>query len=146
MSDRVFVDTNVIVSARDGRFPEQQAQCAAWLRALAATRSMVISPQVLKEHRNALRKKLRLEDAMAHSATRDLFRWCTAPLAASEIDAAMTIEARYKTSWWDALILASASAAKCAFLLTEDAQSSPAIEGVRIIDPSRAPEDILGAA
>jgi len=146
MSGPVFVDTNVIVSARDGRFPTQQRHCEAWLKALAARRMMVISVQVLKEHRNALRRKLQLDDATAHSATRALFHWCTAPLDVAEVARAMDIERDYRTSWWDALIIASAKAAGCGFLLTEDAQWAATIAGVRIIDPSTAPEAVLGAA
>jgi predicted nucleic acid-binding protein len=106
---------------------------------------MAINVQVLKEHRNALRAKLGLDVAVAHEATRRLFPWCSAPLDVAEVERAMTIERRYQTSWWDALIVASAVGGGCAYLLTEDAQASPVIAGVHVIDPATTqPEDILG--
>lgn len=63
-----------------------------------------------------------------------------------EVRRAVEIETQWKTSWWDALLLASAVSAKCTHFLTEDRQYAPEIEGVRILDPfAVAPEDVLGA-
>jgi predicted nucleic acid-binding protein len=67
-------------------------------------------------------------------------------MTAAEVDAALSFVDRWGISWWDALILASAKAAGCTHLLTEDAQSASVMEGVKIIDPFLvAPEDVLGA-
>jgi predicted nucleic acid-binding protein len=76
-----------------------------------------------------------------------LLAYCDAPLTAAETRAALRLEERWRLHWWDAVLLASSIAAGCTHLLSEDAQSSPVIEGVKIIDPFVvAPEDVLGAA
>jgi predicted nucleic acid-binding protein len=147
MSVRVYVDTNVWVYARDGRFPTQQAHAQAWLRSLARSGTMVVSPQVAKEHHSVAQRKLHLPQAAARRASEAILAWCDAPLTRSEIQRAFDIEARWKISWWDAVNLASALAAGCTHFLTEDAQSAPTIEGIRIVDPFHvAPEDLFGAA
>ena len=147
MSVRVYVDTNVWIYARDGRFPEQQARARAWLRSLGRSGAMIVSPQVAKEHHSVAQRKLGLPQAVARQASEAILAWCDAPLTRAEIVMAFDIEARWRTSWWDAVNLASALAARCTHFLTEDAQSAPVIEGLRIIDPfTTAPEELLGAA
>lgn len=147
MSVLVYVDTNVWVYARDGRFPDKQARAQAWLRRLGRSNAMVVSPQVAKEHHSVAQRKLRLPQAAARQASEAILAWCDAPLTRAEIARAFDIEARWKTSWWDAVNLASAIAARCTHFLTEDAQSAPDIESLRIIDPFFvAPDDLLGTA
>ena len=147
MSVRVYVDTNVWVYARDGRFPDQQACAQAWLRSLARSSAMVVSPQVAKEHHSVAQRKLGLPQAAARRASEAILAWCDAPLTRVEIQRAFDIEARWKTSWWDAVNLASALAADCTHFLTQDAQSAPVIEGMTLIDPFYiTPETLLGAA
>ena len=48
MSARVFVDTNVLVYARDASEREKQPRAAAWLRALWEMRAGRLSSQVLQ--------------------------------------------------------------------------------------------------
>jgi predicted nucleic acid-binding protein len=65
-------------------------------------------------------------------------------MTAEEVARALDLVEARAMSWWDALILASAIGAGCTHLLTEDDQSAPIIEGVKIIDPfAVAPEDVL---
>ena len=147
MTARILVDTNVILYVRDGRFPDKKARCAAWLKALSHSNAMVISPQVAGEHQLNAQRKLKIERAEAAEATRGLLRLCTRATDPADVLRALDIEARWNVAWWDAMHLSYAVGASCSHFLTEDAQSAPTIEGVRIIDPFRAaPEDILGAA
>lgn len=146
MTVRILVDTNVVIYTLDNRDPIRQARCHAWVSAMAAHRSITISPQVINEAHNVLRKKLGVP---SHDAERLLDPWltvCDAPLTRRETEAALKIEQRWKAAWWDALLIASAAAAQCSHLLTEDTQAAPVIEGVKIIDPFKtAPKDVLGA-
>jgi predicted nucleic acid-binding protein len=74
-----------------------------------------------------------------------LLPWCTAPMTAEEVRRALDLVEARRMSWWDALIVASAIGARCTHFVTEDGQSAPAIEGVKIIDPfAIAPEEVLG--
>jgi predicted nucleic acid-binding protein len=147
MSVRVYVDTNVWVYARDGRFPDKQARAQAWLRSLGRSSAMTVSPQVASEHHSVAQRKLGLRPAAARQATEAILVWCDAPLTRTEIARALDLQAKFRTSWWDAAHLASALAARCTHFLTEDAQSAPAIEGMKIIDPFvMAPAELVGAS
>lgn len=63
------------------------------------------------------------------------FTWVSAPIDALVIARALHIFERYKTSWWDGLMIAWAAQAGCSVLLTEDRQGAPVIEGVTILSP-----------
>jgi predicted nucleic acid-binding protein len=142
----ILVDTNVILYSLDPTNPAKQQRCQAWLKAATGARSIVVSPQVCSETRLNAEKKLRLTPRIAREAAEALLPWCTAPAGSDEVRAALAIEARWKLSWWDALLLASAVAARCTHLLTEDRQRAPVIEGVRIVDPfATTPDAVLRA-
>ena len=49
MSDRVFIDTNVLVYAYDRSEPEKQRRALETLDQLVSARAGVISPQVMSE-------------------------------------------------------------------------------------------------
>jgi predicted nucleic acid-binding protein len=144
MSVRVYVDTNVLIYARDSRFPAKQAQAQVWLRTLARASAMTLGVQVLKEFHAVASHKLGLGRNLAALATRDLFAWCETSLGLQDVETALQIEGRYQTSWWDALNLASAAAAGCSHFLTEDAQSAPVIEGIKIVPMFSAKPADLG--
>lgn len=145
MTVRILVDTNVILYSLDPMNHAKRARCAAWLKALIAANSMLVSPQVCGETRVNAQKKLKLTPAYAREAASGLLPFCTAPLGPNEIAAALRLETRYGISWWDAVLMASAVAAGCTHFLTENRQSAEVIEGVRLLDPfSTPPEALLG--
>lgn len=144
---KLFLDTNVVIYGLDPREPSKQARCLAWLREAAGANMLTISPQVAAEARSVAVRKLKIEAEDAAKAILGLLPWCTAPFGADEVSRALQLVAKWRLSWWDSLIIASALSAGCTHLLTEDGQSASTIEGLRIIDPFRtAPEEILSAA
>ena len=58
MSDRVFVDTNVLVYSRDSSEPTKQPVAEAWRRALWQSRAGRLSVQVLNEYYVTVTRKL----------------------------------------------------------------------------------------
>ncbi len=144
---KLFLDTNVVIYGLDPRDPERQARCAAWLSQAAQTNSLTICPQVCNETRSVAVRKLKISPREAHRAVLGLLPWCTAPYGAEEIREAVRLVERWRLSWWDGLLIASALAAGCDYFITADAQSAPVIEGLRIVDPMRLdPSELLGAA
>ncbi len=142
---RLFLDSNVVIYSLDPRDPAKQNRCLQWLSLAAARNSLSISPQVCAESRSVAVRKLGLNPKVARQAIERLLPWCTAPMTAEEVRRALDLVETRRMSWWDALILASAIGAGCTHLVTEDAQSAPMVEGVRIIDPFLvAPEEVLG--
>lgn len=144
MTARILVDANVVLYSRDQRYPEKMRQCGAWLRSLAQAGSLVISPQTAAEHQRNARRKLGESQVRAAEATRRLLPFCPMPTGMEVVARALEIEARWKLSWWDSMQVAYAREAGCTHLLSEDRQSAPVVEGVRIIDPfATAPEEVL---
>lgn len=145
MTVRILADTNVLIYAIDNRAPQKRAQCRAWLSELAKASSLTISPQVLNEAHNVLRKKFAIPSLKAERLLSPWTNYCHSPLRLEETLAALAIEQRWQTSWWDALLIASAAASSCTHFLTEDKQSAHVIAGVQIINPFLlAPKDVLG--
>ncbi len=147
MTVRILADTNVLIYAIDNRDPAKRTRCRAWLSALAKASSLTISPQVLNEAHNVLRRKFAIPSVKAELVLAPWTHYCNSPLRLEETMAALAIEQRWRTSWWDALLLASAAASRCTHFLSEDLQSAPNIGGIEIVNPfAVAPEEVLGAA
>jgi predicted nucleic acid-binding protein len=141
----VFVDTNVLVYARDASEGDKQRRASEWISALWETRRGRISTQVLQEFYVTVTRKLDpgLEPADARSEIEDLAAW--RPLANDQtlMAAAWEIEDRHGLSWWDSLIVAAAQQLDCRFLLTEDLGAGRDLDGVTVVDPfARAPVDL----
>jgi predicted nucleic acid-binding protein len=141
----VFVDTNVLVYARDTADPAKQAQASEWIAYLWERGEGRLSLQVLQEYYVTTTRKLSpgLEPEDARADVLDLAAWSPAVADTQMIAAAWSIEDRFGLSFWDALIVAAAHVARCEALLTEDLQHGMDLEGVRIVDPFRTGPDEL---
>jgi predicted nucleic acid-binding protein len=142
----VFVDTNVLVYARDVSDPPKQATATAWMEHLWASASGRLSVQVLQEYYVTVTRKLQpgLPRDEAREDVRDLVAWRPVRVDEALLDAAWRVEERFGLSFWDSLIVATAHAAGCETLLTEDLQHDLVIDGLRIADPFRTPVGSLG--
>jgi len=144
MRGSVFVDTNVLVYARDTTEADKQEQAARWIEHLWRTRAGRLSFQVLHEFFVTVTAKLRpgMAVAAARDDVRTLLAWGpVAPLPRS-LEAAWRLQDRFSLSWWDALIVAAAQEAGCSVLLSEDLQHGQRFGDVEVCSPFRAaPED-----
>jgi predicted nucleic acid-binding protein len=133
----VFVDTNVLVYARDTADPGKQAMASEWIAHLWDRGEGRLSLQVLQEYYVTTTRKLRpgLEPEEARADVLDLAAWSPAVADTQMVAAAWSIEDRFGLSFWDALIVAAAQVARCEVLLTEDLQHGMDLDGVRIVDP-----------
>ena len=136
MSDKSFVDSNVMIYAHDADAGVKRDAAAAVLRELWAQRSGVLSTQVLHEfYVNVTRK---IAAPLARSAARavvDAYApWCVNTTAA-ETSAAFRIEDEARISFWDALIVAAALKAGAVRILSEDLNAGQTIAGIRIENP-----------
>jgi predicted nucleic acid-binding protein len=140
-SPHYFVDTNVLVYARDASEPAKQRAAEGWLRALWAARTGRLSAQVLTEYYVVVTEKLKpgLDREQARADIRNLMAWAPAPTDQAIIQGAWTVQDRHGLSWWDSLIVSAAQAAGCAWLLTEDLEHERLFDGVRAIDPFQTP-------
>jgi predicted nucleic acid-binding protein len=137
MSDRLFVDTNVLVYAFDRDEPVKRKRSLA---ILAADDELVLSTQVLQEFYVTVTRKLKrpLSEADAETAVRDLAQLEIAAVDTTLVLQAITTSRTHVLSFWDALIVCSAAAAGCVRLLSEDMQHDREIAGLRIENPYAA--------
>lgn len=145
MTETVFVDTNVLIYARDDANPAKRQRALAWMDALWAGSNGRLSFQVLQEYFAKLtQKKPDLRDRV-RADIRDLLAWQPVIVNAAVLDRAWKIQDRYRLSFWDSLIVAAARAASCRWLLTEDLQPDQPLDGVTVVNPFlRAPDDLPG--
>lgn len=137
MSSSYFVDTNVLVYARDTSEPHKQPRAEAWIEYLWKMRAARISTQVLQEYYQTVTRKLKpgLTPEEARADIRDLGLWKPIQVDASILEQAWRFEDKFRFSWWDALIVAAAHRMECRFLLTEDLNAGQIVDGIEIINP-----------
>ncbi len=137
MSDKAFVDTNVLVYAHDSSLGIKHDRARALLERLWVSQNGVLSTQVLQELRINLGKKVArpFSDAETRCIIEDYLRWEIVVNTPNSILEAMEIEARYKISFWDALILQAALNSDAQVLFSEDFSDGHAYGPVRVINP-----------
>jgi predicted nucleic acid-binding protein len=146
MSAPVFVDTNVLVYARDATEREKQPVAARWLEGLWQARLGRLSIQVLQEYYVAVTTKLKpgLDAERAREDVRALFSWRPVVTSPDLVETAWMVQTRFGFAFWDALVVAAAQRAGCAHLLTEDLQDGQVLDGVTVVNPfQRSPEAVL---
>lgn len=146
MSGTVFVDTNVLVYARDRADEAKQRRATEWMAALWDGANGRLSVQVLQEYYVTLTRKL--DPPRARDEARDdvlsLGTWNPVIPDAAVMERAWDVEDRYGLSWWDSLIVAAALSAGCRWLLTEDLQDGQDFFGLTVVDPCKhLPAEIL---
>ena len=142
----VFVDTNVLVYARDAGEPVKQPIARQWVDRLWQTGEGRLSTQVLNEYYATVTGKLDpgMSPGEAQADIRDLMSWNPVSVAATLLNRAWAVESRFGLQYWDALIVASAHQSGCQHLLTEDLQDGQELDGVLVVNPFRhQPESLL---
>jgi predicted nucleic acid-binding protein len=137
MSDKVFVDTNILVYSRDASEPEKQEVAMAWLQHLWKSRNGRLRFQVRQEYYSTVTTKLQpgMAPASARGDVQALFSWRPIPVGVGIIQGAWFVQDRFKLSWWDALIVSAAQSDDCGYLLTEDLQDGLRLGDVSVINP-----------
>ncbi|PHS19630.1 MAG: VapC toxin family PIN domain ribonuclease [Kangiella sp.] len=137
MNDKIFVDTNIFVYARDSSEAEKQPKAKIWLEHLWKNESGRLSAQVMNEYFVTVTQKLKpgLTKQQARSDLRALSVWQPLEISFDLIEASWNTQDKYKYSWWDSLIVTSALFLDCTYLLSEDMQHEHQIGNLTIINP-----------
>ena len=125
-----FIDTNVLIYAHGVDEKSETARQTI----LAGG---VISVQVLNEFAAVLRRKFRLEWDVIADALADV-RAALGPVRPVDVEIhlnAVSLARSHDFSFYDALIVASALAAGCDTLLTEDLQAGQRVAGLTVVNP-----------
>ena len=136
MTEKAFVDTNVLVYAYDHDSGGKHEVAERLLRDLWPEKAGVLSPQVLQEFYVTVTRKITLP--LAKEAARRIVNlyaaWCV-EISAADILAAFQIEDQAQISFWNALIVASARRAGAERIVSEDLNAGQTIAGIRIENP-----------
>jgi predicted nucleic acid-binding protein len=136
MSDKTFIDTNVLMYAHDVAAGAKHQIAETVLRELWSERAGVLSVQVLQEfYVNVTRKiPVPLSKEAARQVVSNYEIWCTDTTSA-EVSAAFRIEDESRIGFWDALIVSSAAKSGATRLLSEDFNAGQRIAGIVIENP-----------
>ena len=133
----IFVDTNVLVYARDAGAAAKQTRAGEWMEFVWRSRRGRISMQVLHEFYVTVTQKLTpgIDRAIARTEVRSFLPW--RPVVGDErvVERAWAVQDRFGLSWWDALIVGAGQVAGAGILLTEDLQHGQDLDGLRVVNP-----------
>ena len=99
--------------------------------------SPLISVQVLNECSNVLIKRQKIDKSLVRDTLQDILKFVSVEaLGMPIVETAWVLLNRYRFSYFDSLILASALTAHCQILYSEDLQHGQVIDGrLTIINP-----------
>lgn len=139
MTAPIFVDTNILVYAKDLGAGKKQVRAAEWMALAWQTGRGRLSVQVLQEFYVTLTRKLRpgLTPDEARVEVRALLPWQPIEIGQGLLESGWALQDRFQLSWWDALIVAAAHATRCRYLLTEDLQDGQDLDGLLVVNPFR---------
>jgi predicted nucleic acid-binding protein len=140
MSDRYFVDTNILMYAHDTSAGPKHERARAVVEELWRDRTGVVSTQVLQELSVNLRRKAGrpLDTKATRELVVDYLTWQVVVNGGDSILEALDLETRYQISFWDALVLQAAQASGAATLYSEDLSHGQTYGSVRVVNPLRA--------
>jgi predicted nucleic acid-binding protein len=136
MSDKVFLDTNILVSAIESAGPEPAK--AATALSLARQPDVRISVQVLSEFYRAVTSPCRPSPLTHAEATAWIQLWKrfeVISISVPHIDLALEIVGRFRIGYYDPLILAAARLSGCQRVYSEDSQHGQDFDGPVAMNP-----------
>ena len=137
MSDRIFVDTNILVYAHDLSAGDRHDRAYAIIESLWEAETGVISTQVFQEFYVTITRKIKhpLKPAEAREIIRNYLAWPVQNNDPETTIRASEIEEKNNLSFWDALIVAAALRLQAKKIITEDLNHGQIIEGILIENP-----------
>jgi predicted nucleic acid-binding protein len=137
MSDKYFVDTNILMYAHDPSAGEKHERARELVEEMWRDRTGVVSTQVLQELSVNLRKKVRrpLDAKATRDIVADYLTWQVIVNGGESILEAIDLELRYQISFWDALVVHAAQMSSAEVLYSEDLSDGQRYGSVRVINP-----------
>ncbi len=137
MAEKFFVDTNILIYAHDRHAGNKHERARQLIESLWTSGQGVLSTQVLQELCVNLRRKVARPLAVdeIRALIDDYTSWEIVVNSAQAVVQALEIEVRYKTSFWDALILQAAEQSGAAILYSEDLAANQSYGAVRVVNP-----------
>jgi predicted nucleic acid-binding protein len=137
MTSKCFVDTNILVYAHDRSAGLKHERAMEIVERLWMSGEGVLSTQVLQEFCFHLRRKIArpLPVEEVRHVLEDYMSWEIVVNDAASVIHALDVEARYKISFWDALVLQAAESSGAAILYSEDFATGQHYGDIEIVNP-----------
>jgi predicted nucleic acid-binding protein len=135
MTERSFIDTNVLVYAQDASSGKKQKTAAELLDRGVQSGRAVFSTQVFQEYFVTAVRKLGVEAADARRTIELYSTLHVVVLAVEDILQAIDLRRLHQFSLWDSLIIRAARISGCSVLLTVDLSRGESIDGLKLINP-----------
>ena len=137
MSEKSFVDTNVLLYAHEESAGVKFAKAQTLIEKLWAERSAVISTQVMQEFVVNLQRKTQRKPSLLLLGTliEDFSSWTVVVNDASSCKRALGVQEKYGLSFWDSLIVQAAHVADAKVLYSEDLSDGQRYGTVRVVNP-----------
>jgi predicted nucleic acid-binding protein len=137
MSDRAFLDTNILVYAFDQHEPHKQRKAQELITDGIEKENLLLSVQVLCEFFNVVTRNI--PQPMTPNEAQEIIGTISI-LPVQEIDLTMVNRAidthkRYQISYWDALIVSAAERAGCTLILSEDLSDGQTYHNIVVRNP-----------
>lgn len=132
---KIFIDTNIFVYTLDQKNPQKQEQARTILRKIIAKHQPVISTQVVKEFYVIATKKMNANPIIVKNI---IHNYKNMEIIANDlllIEEAIDISVISQVSFWDSLIIAAASKAKCEYIFSEDLNAGQNYRGILLQNP-----------
>ena len=135
MTERSFLDTNILISADDGSDERKQATAIGLIEAGIRSRRAVLSTQVLQEYFVNATRKLGIAPAVARESIEAYQQLTTIQIEPTDILEAIDLHRLHSLSFWDGLIIQSARKSGCRVLYSEDLQDGRRFGTLRLVNP-----------
>lgn len=130
-----FIDTNVLLYLLEKRDPAKRDACRGLVRELVTRGDAVISTQVLQEFYMICTTRLKLKPLFIKGLIHNFENMEIVTVGVDLIKEAIDTSLQNDISFWDAVIVVAAEAARCKYLYTEDLDDGRVIRNVRVQNP-----------
>ena len=136
MSDKVFLDSNILVYCSDGNDIQKQNAARNLIESLVKNNKGQISTQTLQEFFHVVTRKLK---SSKEDTRNDVEKYAKIfPVHTNtlkDILSAIGISIKTQFSFYDSLIIAAAKSEGCSIVYSEDLNDGQIVDGVKIVNP-----------
>lgn len=140
MANKFFVDTNILIYSHDTSAGLKHTRARELIEKLWDTGEGVLSTQVLQELCVTLRRRVAQPPSIddLRRLVQDYLSWEVVVNTPQSVLQALDIEARYKISYWDALVIQAAESSGAVVLYSEDLSDGQSYGAVQVVNPLRS--------
>jgi predicted nucleic acid-binding protein len=143
MTNRVFLDSNVLIYAATGKdaYPDKFDRANDILGEAEFGISTQVVGEFVKNVRDPRKMRASLSDVDVHEWLDRLFLFPVVSIDRDIIERAMYFQTRYKINYWDGQILAAAERFQADILYSEDLKHQENYAGIQCLNPFANPRD-----